>query len=906
MQDQAASAALASSGHKQSGSNGVLDADGKLSSASAATSLKYAKAQDLPSYPSTGGVKMSSAGAAASLANNNKKSVDLWKPGEIPAANKAALLAKDHKMDPLWKPEASAAGSKAAMMAAAHPTQVEPLQPKSSTTVKSVAPSAAYDTPENTHRKALMAAAAVTKRNRSGSLPTQPVAKPNDNASWAMKAATQSHKAGPPAPLQPFASGDPGFEAARIQNVAKSNVDRQLYTSSPPVAIEVQEKNRQDTLRASAVAMAQKMYAMQQKHIDEAAGKSAGDSQALAASRARGTTMGSSTGSVSEDHPTVGAGYENLEEAARRLAQERLAKIHDEHAEYRSYYGATSPPKRSSMSLRMSRRHASSAADDDSDEEQSRKIRSQMSIFQSKLADVDTKKRQQDRDNLLQIAHRNVDAQMSKMDGRVFEDTGKASPAQTEKWEKAAREKAQRDSDERMQYTGKVHIGGGKYLDQSELDAIAKARLQPTLDDISEKAEKQRARDEELRLERERKLEQERREKARSAETAAQVKADLEKQKQEERTRKDKEKAAHKSEQAAEKQRARLEKEEQRKSKDNKHSRLSTLFGRGGAATGAGGAAAAASSHEDRPTTIEPQATSETSIEGETFYDQVTSPTSATTSTSPKLTRVEPAAASPADTQAAPTVPEKKSTDERRSTENRSSIDKEDVSSSPKQSGVKSWMKVRFRSKSNAQKETTIMPAVVETDANADKVKTVDQDNAVPRIDSMRDVAMAGRTTTNETDDMYTAGKDVSPERSIPNNATRSRSTSISSLSSDREHEQEHKPNTDFSLGTTEPEPAPVPAESEDRGRPGFAQRLMDKIMPSASKEKTDESMTPVTTSKSNESDDEFEEARDNFEEEKLAPPPPLSSLTGEGNATTGKTVSPRGSREGSRFTEEL
>jgi len=497
----------------------------------AATSLKYAKAQDLPSYPSTGGVKLSSAGAAASLANSNQKTFEHWKPGEIPAANRAALLAKDHKADPLWKPEASAAGSKAAMMAHANPTHVEPMQPKRSTTNKSTTSSAAYDTPENTHQKALMAAtqAAAHSRRRSGSAPIQPVSKPSDSASWAMKAANKSHRDGayPASPAsQAFTAGDPGFEAARIQNVAKVNVNRQLYTSHPPVSIEVQEKNRQDTLRASAVAMAQKMYAIQQKAIDDAAGKTAGNNQALAASRARGTTIGSSTGSVSDDYPAAGAGYENLEEAARKLAQERLAKIHDEHAEYRDYYGATSPPKRFS-SMRMPRRRASSAADDDSDEEQSRRIKSQMSIFQSKLADVDNKKRQQDRDNLLQIAHRNVDAQMSKMDSRVFEDTGKASPAQTEKWEKAAREKAQRDSDERMQHTGKVHIGGGKYLDQSELDAIARARLQPTLDDISEKAEKQRARDEELRLERERKVETERRDKARNAETAAQVKADL-------------------------------------------------------------------------------------------------------------------------------------------------------------------------------------------------------------------------------------------------------------------------------------------------------------------------------------------------------------------------------------------
>lgn len=471
---------------------------------------------------------MSSAGAAASLATSNRKPFEHWKPEAIPAAHKAAVLASDYAMEPLWQPQASAAGSKAAMMAhsntikknnAAQEAEAQPKRNFLTKTTDAVPP--AQTVPADTQKKALMAATASHNRRRSGSLPSPPTTKPTQDSQWALQAATKSHKDGPPSISRPFASGDPGFEAARIQNIAKNNVDRQLYTSSPPVAIEVQEKNRQDTLRASAVAMAQKMYAIQQRHIEEAAGKP--DRQAIAASRARSHTFTSSSGSVGDDLPPSTAGYENLEEAARKLAQERLAKIHDEHAEYRNYYVQTSP-NRSRLSMRM-RRRASSAADaDNSDEESSRKIKSQMSIFQSKLAEVDNKKRRQDRDNLLEIAHRNVDAQIRKMDNRVFEETGKASPAQMEEWQKSAREKAQKDSDERMQHAGKVHIGGGKYLDQSELDAIAKARLQPTLDDISEKAEKQRARDTEERLERERKQAEAERDKTRQAETAAALK----------------------------------------------------------------------------------------------------------------------------------------------------------------------------------------------------------------------------------------------------------------------------------------------------------------------------------------------------------------------------------------------
>lgn len=469
---------------------------------------------------------MSSAGAAASLASSHSKNFEYWKPGTIPAANKAALLASDYTMEPLWQPSASAAGSKAAMMAAHNNTTK-----KSSTAQESAAlakPVTVADVnqaiPEETHKRALMAATASHNRQRSGSLPTPPIINPTSDSQWALKAATKSHKDGTPPVNRPFASGDPGFEAARIQNMAKNNIDRRLFTSAPPVAIEVQEKNRQDTLRASAVAMAQQMYAIQQRQIDEAAGKV--ERNSLAASRARRHTLSTSSGSVGDDVPTSTntSGYENLEEAARKLAQARLAKIHDEHAEYRQYYGQTTP-NRNRLSMRMRPPATNPAFADDSDEESSRKIKTQMSIFQSKLAEVDSKKRQEDRDNLLQIAHRNVDAQIRKMDDKVFQDTGKASPAQMEEWQKSAREKAQRDSDERMKYAGKVHIGGGKYFEQSELDAIARARLQPTLDDITEKAEKQRARDEEIRVEKARQVEAARVEKARQVEASRVEKA---------------------------------------------------------------------------------------------------------------------------------------------------------------------------------------------------------------------------------------------------------------------------------------------------------------------------------------------------------------------------------------------
>ena len=69
-----------------------------------------------------------------------------------------------------------------------------------------------------------------------------------------------------------------------------------------------------------------------------------------------------------------------------------------------------------------------------------------------------------------------------------------------------------------------MHVGGGKYLDQAEVAAIARARLQPTLDEIADTAEKRRDRDEELRLEEEKRKRDIETERVRAAEAKAESK----------------------------------------------------------------------------------------------------------------------------------------------------------------------------------------------------------------------------------------------------------------------------------------------------------------------------------------------------------------------------------------------
>lgn len=415
-------------------------------------------------------------------------------------------------MQPLWQPEASAAGSKAAMLAHKSSISVERWTPESSARGHSAAnlavqrqrpaPGVDYGYTEHGQRSSLVAATGAVStsgRPRARSTPEAPASYPDAENSErnALNAATVAHRpsirAGP-IPSDRF--GSDAMEAARIQH---SRVSREMYTATPPVSLEVEEKRRQDAIRASAVSMARKMY--DPKH------QQPGQPSDVKAQAMR---------------------YIGIQEAAQKLAAERLSKIGiDEEAAYRSYYGYEKP-SRTMLSLRLGRARASTNPEpvdsDDEDERQSRRIRSQMSQFNKKLAEVDARKREEDRKHLLAAAQRKVHAEMQSLDKRVFEETGYMSPSMMEEWDAKARAKAAADSEARMEHRGKVYLGHGKYMDKAEVEAIALAKIQPTLDEITEKTEKRRAEEEERRLDLEEKKREQRIEKERAAEIKAEEK----------------------------------------------------------------------------------------------------------------------------------------------------------------------------------------------------------------------------------------------------------------------------------------------------------------------------------------------------------------------------------------------
>ncbi|KAI0167089.1 hypothetical protein GGR52DRAFT_87726 [Hypoxylon sp. FL1284] len=515
--------------------------------------LIYAKPQDLPSFPSIGlSEKGSAASAAAALGWTTNTSPELWKPDRSVSASAAAMIAKDYKLGPMWEPVPSQHSTKAALLAsqsAMSPKAAKPNVTNSGFSAANLAfksdrsSSATRTTQAHSleRQKSLLAAkGAMANRQRAKSSPTPFKESYPDEANAATNALSAAARAHGPA-HSPAAS-DIGEKAGSVPYV---NMNRQMFTSRPPVKSEVDEQKRADVLHASAVAMAKKMFNQQQKMIDA---KKAHESAAAALDQADVHS------SVSDDAQP--AQLTSLQDVAYKQAQARLAKMHEEHfkdREYQDYYGARNPARRFSIRGKL-RRRSSSDGDVIEDRKRSQQIRHQMSLFSNKLSEIDDKKRQKDQDALLAAAQRNVHERLKVMDEKISAETGMVPPSTTSQWELKARAAAQIRSEQRIGQThGKVDVGAGKYMDQDDIDAIAAARVKPILDDINEKAEEEQARQTEHRLEMEKKKEEEEIEKARQKEIHDINKKLKEQDKQERKEKK-----------AEEKQEAKAKKEEDR------------------------------------------------------------------------------------------------------------------------------------------------------------------------------------------------------------------------------------------------------------------------------------------------------------------------------------------------------
>lgn len=270
-----------------------------------------------------------------------------------------------------------------------------------------------------------------------------------------------------------------------------TTMTRNMFTSHPPVKPEVDEQTTNERIHQSAVEMAKKMYQQQQlNRIESSQDDDEGDAGNTSANR-----------------------FVNLQDAAYRQAQERLAKLQDEHEKnrrYQEYYTPEKPLRRRFTIMDKLRRRSASESDVE-DRSRSDLVQQQMSLFTSRLDQVDEEKRERDREALLIAARRNVKASLQGMDEQHYFETGKVNPTILGDWQVRAQQAAQLRHDTRGEDSGRVDIGGGMFMDADEIDAIAARRVRPVLDDIHEKAEAERERLASIKLEEEaRKAEAER------------------------------------------------------------------------------------------------------------------------------------------------------------------------------------------------------------------------------------------------------------------------------------------------------------------------------------------------------------------------------------------------------------
>ncbi|KAF8449877.1 hypothetical protein BDZ91DRAFT_94507 [Kalaharituber pfeilii] len=174
----------------------------------------------------------------------------------------------------------------------------------------------------------------------------------------------------------------------------------------------------------------------------------------------------------------------HLEEAAREAAARRLALLDQELAEA-GYL------RRASIPNTMSKIRGDRAQHSPNPSGKSRTMKDRSSTVSTAagLKQIAA----EDYGNLMAIAQRNVKNRMAGIDSQIAERTGLVYRHNwSEKALQLAEERAQSNS--RSENKGKIDIGGGKFIDPEVVDAIAFKNVKPVLDDLTAKAEAERAR----------------------------------------------------------------------------------------------------------------------------------------------------------------------------------------------------------------------------------------------------------------------------------------------------------------------------------------------------------------------------------------------------------------------------
>lgn len=401
----------------------------------------------MPSYPTIGLLHPEAAGASAALlAHRDHRPVEIWRPNSIAAAGAAASLAHSNpKSVNIWEPAPSEPAGKAALHALEDPSFPQP-----------------YTMPESFKRWSLSGAigamqSSKEKRRRSGSSPMPLTIRQETEAASAgnsaLTAATIAHMPPPIRRLSVATGADPTSEY-----VAESKV---LNAGRVPQ----QDKRKSDVLRAATISMSKS---------------------------SRRTTLPDvprhdhSAQSVPATTPPSRRFNSNIQEAARKVATERLAKIGYDTDRTLS----ASPLGAQAAQTSINRSHTVPNAGS-SDIGQARNTDAEMALLRGDIARADAKKRGENAVLLMSVAQRNAQAKLSGIDKQVADSRGLA---RREDWEPRATQIAQAEAEKRTENHGKISIGGGAYMAPEEIDAIAQRNVQPLLEDINRRANAEKAR----------------------------------------------------------------------------------------------------------------------------------------------------------------------------------------------------------------------------------------------------------------------------------------------------------------------------------------------------------------------------------------------------------------------------
>lgn len=348
-------------------------------------------------------------------------------------------------------------------------------------------------------------------RRRASTIPSKPVVSESQPLAASAAGASRGTVQDPSA-IDPFEGLDATNEASRLTHL--TNTDAQFYGSNPPVSGDPGELRKRNVQRAAVVSMSRDMY-----NIIEAKSEEQPGAATYAAQRTQGRALSQRSLRQADDRTQALQQALSLQDAAQRRAQEKLAMMHDETAAFQEYYGTTPQPVRPTLSVL--RRRASS----DTDMERSKEIRIQMSSLRTKLDAVD-EQRERDRSLLMEAARRNVDAAIQNMDQWVYASTGRAPPSVQRDYEDVAEERLKEEQQQQAQeeYPDRVNIGLQRYIDMADVEALARSRVQPTLTEIHDHAEKQKAKEMEERLDAEQRRRREAIEREREAELRAEEK----------------------------------------------------------------------------------------------------------------------------------------------------------------------------------------------------------------------------------------------------------------------------------------------------------------------------------------------------------------------------------------------